>query len=67
VKRYSVMARGYQHVGEVELCQCDTNPEAIAAAARHQRCLFKGKPGGRKVYVPLYEHVYVIDHEARPL
>jgi hypothetical protein len=39
------------------------HPEAIAVAAREKRLLIKTKPG-RKVRVPLYEHVYVIDYKA---
>ena len=65
MKRYSIMARQYQHSGEVEVAQCDTNPKAIAAAARQQRLLFKINPGGRKVFVPKFEHVYVIDNDVR--
>jgi hypothetical protein len=67
MRRFSIMARQYQHAGEVEVAQCDTNPEAIAAAARQQRVLFKIKPGGRKVFVPKFEHVYVVDNKVRPL
>jgi hypothetical protein len=55
MKRYSIMARGYQHVSEVELCQCDTNPEAIVAAAQQKRLRIRLNPGGRKVSVPKYE------------
>jgi len=64
MRRFSVMARQYQHAGEVELCQCDTNPEAIAAAALEQRLRVTSGPGGRRVTVPKYEHVYIVDHNA---
>jgi hypothetical protein len=64
VKRYSIMARQYAQVGEVELCQVDSHPEAIVAAAQQRTLKLSGK-GKRKIRVPKYEHVYVVDHEAR--
>ena len=36
MKRYSIMARQYRDIGEVELCQCDSHSEAIVAAAQEK-------------------------------
>ena len=65
MKRYSIMARQYQIVGEVELCQVDTHPEAIVAAAQEKTLMISMGKGVRRVRVPKYEHVYIVDHEAR--
>lgn len=45
---------------ETELCRVKTNPEAVMAAAQEKRLLIDvGK--GRKVRVPKYEHVHVVE------
>jgi hypothetical protein len=43
MKRYSIMATQYRDVGEVELCQVDTHPEPIVAAAQEKTLLIKGQ------------------------
>jgi hypothetical protein len=60
VKRFSIMARPFEQDHDVEVCQCDSNPEAIVAATRLKTIKIVGKP--RPVYVAQYEHVYVKDN-----
>ena len=61
MKRYSIRARMTGQNAEVELCQCDTHPEAIVEGAKNKT--IKMDNGNRKVPVSKYEHVYFIDHE----
>jgi hypothetical protein len=56
-KRYSIMARPFEQSYEVEVCQCDSNPEAIVTATRQKIIKVMGKP--RPAYVAQYEHVYI--------
>jgi hypothetical protein len=65
MKRYSIMARPYGATAEVELCQCDSHPEAIVEGAQNKKIMIDAG-GSRKRKVPIgrYEHVYFIDHEA---
>lgn len=44
MKRYSIMVRYPKRDGDVELCQCDTSPEKLVAAAQQRK---------------LYDHVYI--------
>jgi hypothetical protein len=61
MKRYSILARRYGTTRTAEICQCDTNPQAIVAAAKEQRvCL--GQRGGRPVWVQKFERVHFIDN-----
>jgi hypothetical protein len=55
-KRYSIMVRERSGIAEFELLGVETNPEQMAEAVRGQK---------RKSRVPKYEHVYVIDHQAK--
>jgi hypothetical protein len=67
MKRYSIMARPSGQSAEVELCQCDTHPEAIVEGAQQKK--IKMDTGKRKVMISKYEHVYFIDNhsnEVRP-
>jgi hypothetical protein len=57
VKRFSIMARPFEQNYDVEVCQCDSNPEVIVAATRKKTIKVVGKP--RPAYVTQYEHVYV--------
>ena len=61
MKRYSIRARTTGQSAEVELCQCDTHPEAIVEGAKNKT--IRMDDGNRKVSVSKYEHVYFIDHE----
>lgn len=62
MKRYSIMVRERRADHEVELCQCDSNPEALVAAAQEKYLLVANPSGGsRKISVAKYEHVYFID------
>jgi hypothetical protein len=65
MKRYSIMARGRHSDHEVELCQCDSNPQAVVAAAQAKTILIRGKSGGRKIRVAMYGHVYAVDNLKR--
>jgi hypothetical protein len=62
MKRYSIKVRQHGLDYETELCQCDSNPEAIVEGAQQKK--IKWGAGGRKIYVAKYEHVYFVDHEA---
>jgi hypothetical protein len=62
MKRYSIMAReNQQGARDLELCQCDSNPEALVEAARAKRMRFDDGRG-RKIQVPKYAHVFTVDH-----
>jgi hypothetical protein len=62
MKRFSIMVRSRHSDHEVELCQCDSNPQAVVDAALQKSLMSRGKPGARKVRVPLYEHARFIDN-----
>jgi hypothetical protein len=68
--RYSIMVRPYGQDHEVELAQCDSNPEAIAAGAREKSIsldLGYTKSGkARKVLVSKYEHISIVDRKPDP-
>ncbi len=59
IHRYSIMARPYGADHEIEIAQCDTNPEAVVEAVREKFLKIDG--GNRKVLVAKYEHVHVVD------
>jgi hypothetical protein len=65
MKRYSIMARGRHSDHEVEVCQVDSHPEEVVNAARQKSLMVRLRPGGRRVKVAMYEHLYVIDLEGR--
>lgn len=58
--RYRIMGRPYGQNGETEICQVDSNPLDIVAAAREKR--LKGERGSREL-ISKYEHVYALDKE----
>lgn len=57
MKHYSIMARPYAQSFEVEVCQCDHNPEETAEAVKRRR--MPGSSALRR-----YDHVYVRDNLA---
>lgn len=63
--RYSIMARPYgADVGtEVEICQCDTSPEALVEAAKKKT--LKIDSGTKVIHVNKYDNVYFVDHQAQ--
>lgn len=66
MKRFSVMARPHACDYEVEIAQCDSNPEAIADGARQKRINVPNPDPliKRPVVIPAYEHVHWIDRGA---
>ena len=52
MRRYSILGRRYGTADLCEIGQCDTNPQAIVDAAKHQR----------KRWTRKYEHVHFIDN-----
>lgn len=40
-KKYSIMV--IEHTAERELCQCDSNPEAVAQAAKDAKVRLQGR------------------------
>jgi len=59
MKRYSIMVRERGSNNEIELCQCDGNPEALVKGAQSKRVLiYADGLGGRKISTNKYEHVY---------
>jgi hypothetical protein len=63
--KYTILGQrfGTERVGEI--CQCDSNPGAIVAAAAARR-IFIGKVGKRKVFVAKYEHVHFVENTSLP-
>lgn len=61
-KRYSIMVIQYGSKTEAELCQVDTDPHSLAQAVAEKTLRISA--GNRTVYVPKYDSVRVIDHEA---
>jgi hypothetical protein len=59
MKRYSIMARHEGRNNEIELCQCDSNPEAIAEAGRLKTVKRDLGIGKRPISIPMYEHVRI--------
>lgn len=65
-KRYSIMARLRGTGTMSEICQADSNPEAIAEAVRSKtlRISVDGQvPPLRTVSVPKYELVEIVDRQ----
>jgi hypothetical protein len=56
MKHYSIMVREGQSQEDTELCQCDTNPEDIVAAAKKIKL-------SAKVRIRRYARVYVRDNQ----
>lgn len=66
MKRYSILVRERCSDNEIELCQCDGNPEALVKAAQSKRVLiYADGMGGRKVSTNKYEHVYIRENAAK--
>ena len=61
-KRYSIMVMQYGSKTEVELCQVDCDPHAIAKAAAEKTLRIVGSMG-RVAHVRKYDSVRVVDHE----
>lgn len=59
MKRYSIMAAPFGWGKEIELCQCDSNPQAIVEAAREKRIRVHG--GDRYRMVAKYESLRIVD------
>jgi hypothetical protein len=66
MKRYSILARHEGRDREVEICQCDSNPEAIAEAARMKTVKKDLGLGKRPISIPMYEHVRIKCNEQSP-
>jgi hypothetical protein len=67
--RYSIMVIAQGSDREVELLNCNANPEALETALRQKtltlhRSVFE--PGRRTVRVPQYVSVRIVDHGAEP-
>jgi hypothetical protein len=60
--RYSIMGRRNGGDKLIEICQVQDNPEQIAEAARVKTLLIDN--GLRRVRIPLYEHVEIVDTNA---
>jgi hypothetical protein len=62
MKRYSIMVIQEGSKREVELCQVDNDPHAIAQAAADKT--IRVRLSDRVSYIPKYTSVRVIDHAA---
>jgi hypothetical protein len=59
--RYAIMVKQGQCSHETELCQVDSNPEAIAKAARAKRIKVSLTGGKKLSSIPQYAEVRVVD------
>lgn len=66
MKRFSIWVRERGASAEVELCQCDGNPEAIADAARAKFLMVSAGVSSRKVREAKFEHVRVVENKNAP-
>ena len=62
MKRYSIMVVQSGSTRELELCQVDNDPQAVAQAAAEKTLRIYGSAGGRMVHVAKYTSVRVVDH-----
>jgi hypothetical protein len=61
MKRYAIMVRSnYPGAPLTELCQVDTNPQAVKKAAQ-EKTLLLDIGAGRKVRQPKYCHVEIVE------
>ena len=62
MRHYSILGRRYCTAKQCEICQCDTNPQAIVDAAKQQHVLLAVSSSGRKRRARKYQHVHFIDN-----
>ena len=62
MRRYSILGRRYGTAKQCEICQCDTNPQAIVDAAKQQHVVLAISSSGHKRWSRKYEHVHFIDN-----
>jgi hypothetical protein len=60
MKRYSIMVRERGADRETEFCAVDSGADTIALGLRLRTISVPGK-GKRKVKVPKFEHVHIVD------
>jgi len=63
MKRYSIMVMEEGSKHEKELCQCESNPEAVAAAARQKKRQMND--GNKKWMEPRYTLIRIQDNQAK--
>lgn len=63
MKRYSIMVTDHWGGKEHELCQCDSNPKAIAEAAGQQKVLLSTLGEGRRIATAKYSSIRIVDHK----
>lgn len=60
-KKYSILV--IEHGDEFELCQCDSNPEAVVAAAKKRtKKVYKSPGETRKSTTPFYASVRYVEN-----
>ena len=63
--RYRIMGQRFGTERVSKICQCDSNPGVIVAAAVEQR-IFIGMVGKRKVFAAKWEHVHFVENIDEP-
>ena len=59
MRRYSIMVVERDSDREIELCQVDSDPQAIAQAALGKKLMVASRAGNRRISIPKYLSVRV--------
>jgi hypothetical protein len=62
MKRYSVMVTEYGADREIELCQLDGNPEPTIEGLKTKMLSVNGQ-SRRRIRVPKYSNIRIVDHQ----
>lgn len=64
MKRYSIMVIEYGADREIELCQTETNPDAVVDAAKSKTLKVYKSPGAtRRSSICKYSSIRIVDHQ----
>jgi hypothetical protein len=63
MKRFSICGQRYGERGITEIAQCDTSPQAIAAAAKTQCISIGCTRGGAPIRISKYDRVHIVEND----
>jgi hypothetical protein len=61
MKRYSIVVRETGSTHETVLCQCDSNPKAIAEALKQK--MLRQRNGGFEFRIQRYDWIRIVDNQ----